>query len=60
MAKLRELEKYEKRALDLCPDPDYRQKLTVWVQKKKEPLDDFGLKKLKDKIYLFNRRHGLS
>ncbi len=58
MAKLRELEKYEKRAIEICPDPDYRQKLTLWVQKKKEPLDDFGLKKLKDKIDAFNRRHG--
>lgn len=57
MAKLRELEKYEVRALDICEDPEYRKKLTVWVQKRKEPLDDFGLKKLKDKIDAFKRRH---
>lgn len=56
MAKLRELEKYEVRAIDLCEDPEYRKKLAAWVQKKKEPLDDFGLKKLKDKIYAHDRK----
>ncbi|MCL4438570.1 MAG: hypothetical protein M1616_04335 [Candidatus Thermoplasmatota archaeon] len=50
MAKLRELEKFENNALDLCKDEQYREKLKKWVQKKKEPLDAFGLKKLKDKI----------
>ncbi|MFG1449939.1 MAG: hypothetical protein AAE983_04785 [Thermoplasmataceae archaeon] len=50
MAKLRELEKFENNALDLCKDEQYREKLKKWVQKKKEPLDAFDLKKLKDKI----------
>lgn len=50
LAKLRELEKFENNALDLCKDEQYREKLKKWVQKKKEPLDSFGLKKLKDKI----------
>jgi hypothetical protein len=50
LAKLRELEKFENNALDLCKDEQYREKLKKWVQKKKEPLDAFGLKKLKDKI----------
>lgn len=57
MARLRELEKYEVRALEICPDPEYREKLRLWVQKKKEPLDDFGLKKLKDKIDAFMKKH---
>lgn len=56
MAKFRELEKYELRALDICEDPEYREKLRVWVQKKKEPLNDFDLKKLKDKIYAHSRK----
>lgn len=56
MAKLRELEKYEVRALEICEDPEFRKKLTVWVQKRKEPLNDFDLKKLKDKIYAHSRR----
>ena len=50
LAKLRELEKFENNALDLCKDEQYREKLKKWVQKKKEPLDAFDLKKLKDKI----------
>ncbi len=50
MAQLRTLEKFEKNALDVCKDPDFREKLAVWVQKHKEPLDVYGLKKLKDKI----------
>lgn len=50
MAQLRNLEKFEKNALDVCKDPDFREKLAVWVQKQKAPLDDYGLKKLKDKI----------
>lgn len=50
MTKLRELEKFENNALDLCKDEQYREKLKKWVQKKKEPLDAFDLKKLKDKI----------
>lgn len=50
MAQQRSLEKFEKNALDICKDPEYREKLSVWVQKHKEPLDDYGLKKLKDKI----------
>lgn len=50
MAKLRDLEKFELNALDLCKDEQYREKLKKWVQKKKEPLDNFDLKKLKDKI----------
>ena len=50
LAKLRELEKFENNALDLCKDEQYREKLKKWVQKKKEPLDAFGLKKLKDNI----------
>jgi len=57
VAKLRELEKYEIRALDICPDPEYREKLKLWVQKRKDPLDDYGLKKLKDKIDAYIRRH---
>lgn len=56
VAKLRELEKYEIRALEICPDPEYREKLRAWVQKRKEPLDDYGLKKLKDKIDAHNRK----
>lgn len=57
MAKIRELEKYEIRALEACPDPEFREKLRFWVQKKKEPLDDYGLKKLKDKIDAHVRKH---
>lgn len=58
MAQLRDLEKFEKHALDVCKDDAYREKLKVWVQKHKEPLDEYGLKKLKDKIYKFNRKTG--
>lgn len=58
MAQLRDLEKFEKHALDVCKDDDYREKLKVWVQKHKEPLDEYGLKKLKDKIYKYNRKTG--
>ena len=58
MAQLRDLEKFEKNALDVCKDPEYREKLKIWVQKHKEPLDDFGLKKLKDKIYTHQRKTG--
>lgn len=50
MAQLRSLEKFEKNALDICKDPDFREKLAIWVQKHKEPLDEYGLKKLKDRI----------
>lgn len=57
VARMRELEKYEVRALEICTDPEYREKLRLWVQKKKEPLDDYGLKKLKDKIDAFERKH---
>ncbi len=56
MAKLRELEKFENNALDLCKDEQYREKLKKWVQKKKEPLDAFDLKKLKDKIDIHARK----
>lgn len=58
MAQLRDLEKFEKYALDVCKDPEYREKLKIWVQKHKEPLDDYGLKKLKDKIYKHARKTG--
>lgn len=58
MVQLRELEKFEKHALDVCKDPEYREKLAKWVQKHKEPLDDYGLKKLKDKIYSHARKTG--
>ena len=37
-------------AIDVCKDAEYREKLKLWVQKHKEPLDEYGLKKLKDKI----------
>jgi acyl-CoA hydrolase len=50
LAHLRDLEKYEENALAQCIDPEYREKLRIWVQKKKGPLDDYDLKKLKDKI----------
>lgn len=50
MAQIRNLEKFEKNALEVCKDPEFREKLASWVQKKKEPLDEYGLKKLKDKI----------
>lgn len=56
MAKLRELERYEERALEICNDPEYRTKLKHWVQKQREPLDDYKLKKLKDKIEVSNRK----
>ncbi len=58
MAQLRDLEKFEKHALDVCKDDASREKLKVWVQKHKEPLDEYGLKKLKDKIYKINRKTG--
>jgi acyl-CoA hydrolase len=50
MAHLRDLEKYEENALAQCTDPVYREKLRKWVQKKNAPIDDYDLKKLKDKI----------
>lgn len=56
MARIRDLEKYEIRALGFCEDPQYREKLTKWVQSRKEPLDSFQLKKLKDKIDQHNHR----
>lgn len=56
MAQLRNLEKFEINALDMCKDPEFREKLKVWVQKKKEPLDAYGLKKLKDKIEKHHRK----
>ncbi|MEM0158460.1 MAG: hypothetical protein QXV22_03050 [Thermoplasmataceae archaeon] len=56
MAQLRNLEKFEINALDMCKDSEYREKLKAWVQKKKEPLDAYGLKKLKDKIEKHQRK----
>ena len=50
MSHLRDLEKYEENALAQCIDPIYREKLRKWVQKKNAPIDDYDLKKLKDKI----------
>lgn len=50
MASLRNLEKFELNALEVCKDPEYKEKLKVWVQKKKAPMDEYDLKKLKDKI----------
>lgn len=57
MANLRNLEKFELNALDACKDPDYKEKLKLWVQKKKEPMNDYDLKKLKDKIYKHARKN---
>ncbi|MDA8143675.1 MAG: hypothetical protein M0T81_06795 [Thermoplasmatales archaeon] len=56
MAKLRTLEKFEINAINVCQDLEFREKLKVWVQKKKEPLDLYGLKKLKDKINKHERK----
>jgi hypothetical protein len=56
MAQMRDLEKFELNALDMCLDSEYREKLKQWVQKKKEPLDAYGLKKLKDKIQKHQRK----
>ena len=53
----RELEKYEQNAIDTCPDEEYRLKLKKWVMKHKAPLDNYDLKKLKDKVEKFNRKH---
>ena len=58
MAKLRELQKFELNALDICKDEEYREKLKKWVQKQKEPLDLYKLKKLKDKIASHERKTG--
>lgn len=58
MAQIRNLEKFEQYAIDVCKDPEYKEKLRLWVQKHKEPLDEYGLKKLKDKIYKHNRKSG--
>jgi hypothetical protein len=56
MAQLRNLEKFEKNALEICKDPEFKEKLSIWVQKHKEPLDLYDLKKLKDKIYKHARK----
>ena len=56
LAQLRNLEKFEMNALDICKDEKFKEKLKVWVQKKKEPLDNYGLKKLKDKIEKHQRK----
>ena len=56
MAQLRSLEKFEMNAIDVCKDEDFKEKLKMWVQKKKEPLDVYGLKKLKDKIEKHQRQ----
>ena len=56
MAKLRTLEKFEINAISACQDLEFREKLKVWAQKKKEPLDLYGLKKLKDKINRHDRK----
>jgi hypothetical protein len=56
MARLRELQKFELNALDVCKDDQFREKLKKWVQKQKEPLDLYGLKKLKDKISAHERK----
>ncbi len=56
MAQLRSLEKFEINAIDMCKDEQFKEKLKIWVQKKKEPLDVYGLKKLKDKIQKHQRK----
>lgn len=56
MANQRELQKFELNALDICKDEEYREKLKKWVQKQKEPLDLYKLKKLKDKIASHERK----
>ena len=43
MAKLRTLEKFEINAISVCQDLEFREKLKVWAQKKKEPLDLYGV-----------------
>lgn len=58
MAQLRNLEKFELNAIDSCKDPEFKEKLKVWVQKHREPLDEYGLKKLKDKIYKHAKKTG--
>lgn len=58
MAQLRTLEKFELNAIEVCKDPEFKEKLKTWVQKHKEPLDDYGLKKLKDKIEKHARKSG--
>jgi len=53
----RELEKFEQNAIDTCTDEEYKAKLAKWVLKHKKPLDNYDLKKLKDKVYKYNRKH---
>ncbi|GGM75982.1 hypothetical protein GCM10007108_12420 [Thermogymnomonas acidicola] len=57
MAQLRELERFEENFLDLCLDPEYKEKLRQEIAKRSEPLDRKAMKKYKDKIEKVNEKY---
>ncbi len=53
---MRDLEKFEINALELCKDEKFKEKMKTRLQKRSSPLDPYGLKKLENKIEKINKK----
>ncbi len=53
---MRELEKFEINALELCKDEKFKEKMKIKLQKRGTPLDPYELKKLENKIEKINKK----
>ncbi|MGP6206455.1 hypothetical protein ACNF42_00245 [Cuniculiplasma sp. SKW3] len=54
---MRELEKFEINALELCKDEAFKEKMKIKLQKKSKPIDPYELKKLENKIEKINKKY---